>query len=387
MMSFDYIIAGGGAAGLNLAYQMVNSELRGKSILMVDRDAKDQNDRTWCFWTDHPTAYEHLVYRTWNEVEVVSEDFYRRFDLSPYTYKMIRGIDFYKGMRNALSAFPSVTFLKSRVSEVSDSRDQARAQVVIDRKPYEARYAFDSIFKPSDYNSGPAGYHYLKQHFKGWEIETSQDCFDPGVVTMFDFRTPQNGCMRFFYLLPYSKRHALVEYTLFSANILKPNEYDRAISEYLETVRKISSYRIMAVESGVIPMTDLPFPRKLGEHVMAIGTKGGQVKPSTGYAFKRIQRDSVAIVQSLVNHGDPFHVPASPWRYRQYDSIMLQVMYRQGHLMKSIFTRMFEKNTIQAIFAFLDEQAPTPDNLRLIASLQTMPFLKALFRIHALRRI
>ncbi len=387
MKLYDYIIAGGGASGLGLAYQMAMSSLRGRSILVVDREVKNHNDRTWCFWTDHPTRFDHLVYHQWDQVEVINDQFQRTFDLRPYSYQMIRGIDYYKGMQSALQDVEGIDFLQARVSEVSDLKDKSGAQVVIDGVARPAAWAFDSIFRPADYFHGPPGYHYLKQHFRGWEIVTPSDCFDPLTATLFDFRTPQKGAMRFFYILPFSKRRALVEYTIFSADVLKPHEYDRAISEYLENVRHIPRYRTDAVESGVIPMTDRPFPRKLGERVMAIGTKGGLVKPSSGYAFYRMQKDAAAIVKSLINFGNPFQVPVTPWRYRLFDTIMLQVMYRQGGQMKDIFTQLFKNNPTPAIFRFLDETASLEENIRLLASLPSTPFLKALFRVKLLRKV
>jgi lycopene beta-cyclase len=50
MPDYDFILSGGGLAGLSLAYHLINSPLRDRSILIVDKDAKQQNDRTWCFW-------------------------------------------------------------------------------------------------------------------------------------------------------------------------------------------------------------------------------------------------------------------------------------------------------------------------------------------------
>ncbi|NCC33692.1 MAG: FAD-dependent oxidoreductase, partial [Chloroflexia bacterium] len=55
MTHYDVIIAGGGAAGLSLAYQLINSPLRDYSILVIDKGNKQRNDRTWAFWTDQPT--------------------------------------------------------------------------------------------------------------------------------------------------------------------------------------------------------------------------------------------------------------------------------------------------------------------------------------------
>ena len=134
-------------------------------------------------------------------------------------------------------------------------------------------------------------------------------------------------------------------------------------------------------------MTDRPFNRRAGQHILAIGTKGGLVKPSSGYAFLRMQKDAAAIVNSLLTHGHPFDVPRSPWRYRLFDSIMLQVMYRQGHLMDRIFTNLFRNNSIHHIFRFLDETASFPENLRLLASLPPTPFIKALIRLKLLRKV
>ena len=79
--------------------------------------------------------------------------------------------------------------------------------------------------------------------------------------------------------------------------------------DYLETVLGIKEYRIVATEGGVNPLTDQPFPRRLGRRIMTIGIPGGRVKPSSGYAFWRIQQDSAAIVRSLLQVEHPFDVP------------------------------------------------------------------------------
>jgi hypothetical protein len=76
------------------------------------------------------------------------------------------------------------------------------------------KWVFDSRFRLSRLQPDPARYHNLRQHFKGWEIETSNEAFNPQAATFLDFRTPQQGEMRFFYVLPFSERRALVEYVV-----------------------------------------------------------------------------------------------------------------------------------------------------------------------------
>ena len=102
MPDYDYILSGGGLAGLSLAYHLINSPLRDRSILIIDKDAKQQNDRTWCFWAQQPTLFDEIAYRTWQRLRFASDDFTREYDLAPYHYQMIRGIDFYDFTREKL---------------------------------------------------------------------------------------------------------------------------------------------------------------------------------------------------------------------------------------------------------------------------------------------
>ena len=63
-MTYDYAILGGGAAGLSLALALVRSPLKAGSILIVEKDAKNTNDRTWCFWSDVPTPLDRIAYQS-----------------------------------------------------------------------------------------------------------------------------------------------------------------------------------------------------------------------------------------------------------------------------------------------------------------------------------
>jgi lycopene beta-cyclase len=230
-------------------------------------------------------------------------------------------------------------------------------------------------------------YHHLKQHFRGWEIETARPIFNPQLPTLFDFRMLQDGHMRFVYTLPFAENRALIEYTLFSAGELSSPEYDAGLKTYIEDMLGTRQYEVKHVEAGVIPMSDHPFPRRLGRRVMSIGTKGGRVKPSTGYAFLRIQRDSAAIVQSLVKHDQPFNIPEQGGRFGLHDSILLNIMTHHPDDLKPIFTLMFKNNPIQRIFRFLDETATFGEEARFIASLPPWRFLQALLRLKVLRRV
>ena len=385
MESYDYIIAGGGAAGLSLAYHLIRSDLKDRSILIVDKDAKNQNDRTWCFWIDHSTDFDPILYHSWGQVRFTSRDFDGVIPLGKYRYNMIRGLDFYNFTRENLSHFPKVHFLKGSITAIKDQA--GGALVVVDGNPFFGKFVFDSLIGPDFILPDPGRYHYLKQHFAGWVIETDRPVFDPDTPILFDFRTPQNGAMRFMYILPDSSTQALVEYTLFSASLLTDAEYEQALADYLRNTLCISTYRVLEKECGMIPMTDNPFPRRASLHVLNIGTKGGRVKPSSGFAFLRIQNDSAAIVQSLIKFGHPFSIPSTPRRYQLFDSILLQIMFRHPEECAHIFSMLFKKNSPERLFRFLDERGPLMNDILLMTSLPIYRFIEALFRLKGLQRV
>ncbi len=381
---FDYIMAGGGAAGRSLAYHMIASPLAGARILIVDPEPKLSNDRTWCFWSPDPTPFDQIVYRRWPTLDFVCEDFSLQLDLAPYDYRVIRGIDFYEHTTSALKA-AGVEFLQARVDQIEDHPDHAT--VTADGTRYRANWVFDSRWDAGVYRGQDPRYHYLQQHFLGWVIRCNSAGFDTTRATMFDLRTAQNGIFRFVYTLPFSPSEAMVEYTIFSAELLPPPEYRAALSQYIETHLGLHDYQILEEESCIIPMTDQPFAREGGKRIMRIGTRGGRVKASSGYAFLRIHNDSAAIVRSLLQSATPFHGRRPPARYRTFDSLLLQILYRRGEIGARVFSDLFRKNPVQRIFGFLDETGSIAENIALMASVPWWPFIKAWIKLRVTRRV
>ncbi len=378
MNAYDYIFLGGGAAGLSLALALTGSPLRGKSMLIVEKDEKKTNDRTWCFWSDAPSPFDGIARRVWTRLRFLAPAADRTSDLLPFRYVMLRGLDFYNHARAELAKF-NVTFLRGE-GEAEDGADFATVRVNLPDgsvQIFTANYVFDSR-PPVGRIANPA-YNFLKQHFLGWEVETERPVFDPATVTLFDLRTPQRDGITFFYVLPFAPTRALVEYTLFSPAPLPPAEYETALRGYL-TDLGAGAYRILEQERGVIPMTDFPFPRRLGGRLLAIGTRGGRVKPSTGYAFARIQRDSARIVASLVRRGHPFDIPRDRLRFRLHDSVLLEILAREPRLGRPIFTAIFTKNPIRRVLKFLDDRSAWWEDLPIMAAYDPRPFLRAIWR-------
>jgi lycopene beta-cyclase len=382
MKRYDYIVAGSGLAGLSLAYHLNQSILRNKSILIIDKEAKTKNDRTWCFWekgTDNP--FEPIVFRSWKQVYFYgSRGFAKALDLGDYTYKWIRGSDFYDFVKADLRTNPNITFLTASIERIRDTSDGGF--VITDQGQFMADLVFDSVtpLKLDDPQR-----HNMLQHFKGWEITTPQAAFDPNCPIMMDYRVQQNGVgVRFGYVLPIDSHRALVEYTLFSDKLLEPTEYDAELHTYIRDFLKIEDFSIEHEEFGVIPMTDEPVDDKDQKYVVRIGTSGGYVKASTGYAFTRTQRFTQQLVSQLLTVGTP---QKSPRTLRQFfkglqDSTFLNVLLYGRTSGKTVFTRLYKHNPTPRLLAFLDEDTRLVDDLRIMSTVPLIAFTRGL--IHAL---
>jgi lycopene beta-cyclase len=385
MNHFDYIIIGGGCAGLSLAYQLNKSTLKNKKVLIIDKEKKNKNDRTWCFWTDESTAFDHIVYRSWKTIEFLSDDFILHAPLKNFTYKMIRGIDFYQEALSEISQNTNFQLVHDDVIELKEVN--GKVSIKTHNQTYTADWAFESRFDNSRFSPEMPQNHYLTQHFKGWIVETQANVFDTNKIRMFDFRTEQKQEVRFFYVLPFSDKEALVEYTLFSKHLIAQEEYDQNLKEYLSNHLRISNYHIKEVEFGTIPMTDYKFQRKLGDRIMSIGVGGGRAKPSTGYAFLRIQQDSSKIVKSLEQKGQPFYKEDKGKQFEIYDAMILNIMNRKGESIKEIFTALFKNNPVERILLFLNEKTNFFSDILIMSSVPPLPFLKSIRNIFLSRSL
>ncbi len=378
--SYDYIIAGAGCAGLSLLMRMMKDPFFSqKDILVVDASGKNQNDRTWCFWEKEPDIFEPIVHHRWNALDFFSETYSGELSIRPYSYKMIQGLEFYNYVKSAAESHSNIHWLKETIVSLAPAAKgadgKALAGIVLQDRSIYAEYLFNSIlFEPI---RPEAHQYHLLQHFKGWTIQTEQPCFDPGKAIFMDFRVSQEHGATFMYLLPTSATTALVEYTLFTADLLNQESYDTALKQYISEYLHITQYEIVHKEFGIIPMTNALVPKTEGA-VVYIGIAGGQVKASSGYAFRFIQKRTAAIADAL-KKGKPIPVKAgfAAAKGLLYDSTLLHVLHHRKMAGSDIFARIFRQNRASDVLAFLDNESSLLTDLKIMSSVPTAVFLPA----------
>jgi lycopene beta-cyclase len=378
---YDFIIAGAGASGLSLFWQIISSDrLKESKILLIDKSLKPSNDKTWCFWDDHSVAFKDLIYHTWDFLEVSADQKTYTEELSRYKYHCMRSLDYSTTILELAKTQANLTLLEAEISHFTHTGDFA--EIHTSKGTFKAFWIFQSALKPPDLEQSKLDIS-LMQHFMGWEIETDGKLFDPKKAILMDFDVPQQNGVTFLYVLPFSENKALIEYTLFSSQLLTDEEYETGIRFYLKDKFGLKSgdYKINRKEKGVIPMEDRRYPAWYCNRVLNMGTMGGLTKPSTGYTFTRIHRHTKEIVKALEAGKKPPVSKASTYRFRVYDMMLLYLLDEHPDTSVTIFSELFKGNSFDRILQFLEEKTHPGQEIKIFSSLPYMPFFKSIWKM------
>jgi lycopene beta-cyclase len=220
-------------------------------------------------------------------------------------------------------------------------------------------------------------YPLLQQHFVGWFIQSKEAVFNPEQAIFMDFSVEQKGNTRFMYVLPTSSTEALVEYTLFSKDLLPKEEYESEIQKYIQKLG-ITDYKIVEREQGNIPMTSYPFWKHNTKNSINIGSVGGWTKASTGFTFKNTTKKA----KQLVDYLD--HKTTKPFQFQRkfwlYDLLLLDILHDDNAQGSRIFSSIFSNANPQLILRFLDEETTIWEDLQLIWHCPKRLFVRAILK-------
>ncbi|NRT14566.1 lycopene beta-cyclase [Flavobacterium sp. 28A] len=376
MKNYDYIFTGSGLAALMTVYKMILSgDFKDKSILLIDQDTKKTNDRTWCFWQEGTSTWNQSVSKKWDSALFANAHFKRDLDLQPYHYNQVKGLDFYNQVFDLISKQKNIHFLNETVTDINEL--ETHVFVATATENFTASAVFNSIYRKTEVET-QTQYPVLQQHFIGWFIKSKEAAFNPDQATFMDFSVAQKGNTRFMYVLPTATTEALLEYTLFSHDLLAKSEYESEIQNYISKLG-ITDYEITEKEQGSIPMTCYPFWKKNSQRVLNIGTAGGWTKASTGYTFKNSDKKSTQLIAFLKQENDfrKYHKRSKFWFY---DLLLLDILDRKNEKGAAIFSSMFKKGSPALIFKFLDEETSLYEDIKVILKCPKTPFIWSLVR-------
>jgi len=354
MKEFDYVILGGGCAGLSLAYQLdINNKIKNKTLAIVEMREEYKRDKTWSFWkiTDH--NFDDCIIKSWNNFTInIKSETYEVLN-KEYPYQTIDSGLFYQKILKQLKQNKNIEYFKN-TNELK----------------LENSIIFNSFPTKENHENE------LWQHFKGLEIETSKNIFDDEIFNLMDFDCDQKKNVHFFYTLPFAKNRALIETTWLSKmNDKSLEDYDIQLETYIKDTLKIKDYKINYEEEGAIPLF---YPRnKVDKNKINIGSSGGMTRLSTGYTFLNIQEHSKYLVNNIdqIQNVKPYHIGK---KYEFLDKIFLNVLKSHPDKMPKIFFNMF-KAPPKKVIKFLSNKSNIFDDLSIIFKMPKWIFVKNIF--------
>ena len=354
MKEFDYIIIGGGCAGLSLAYELDgHKKLENKTLAIIETRDEYKKDKTWSFWKVTPHNFEDCVKKSWDNFTINIPNNTKYVECKDKPYQTIDSGLFYQKIIDKLKQNTNICFFKN-INEVNT----------------ENSYIFNSVSNAADSKNN------LWQHFSGVEIETIKNSFDDEIFNLMDFDCDQKNSVHFFYTLPYSKTKALIETTWISdLNSASLKDYDNQLKNYIENKLRIKNYKIIFKETGAIPLFHPKNIKKLNQ--VEIGTAGGMTRLSTGYTFSNIQEQSKYIRKNIENTKNT-NIFSIDKKYQFLDNIFLKVLKNNPNEMAQIFYKMFNCSP-NTVINFLSNKSNMYEDISIISKMPKWMFLKQLF--------
>ena len=362
---YDYVFIGMGASnGLMLLEFIKRGYHQTKRIAVIEPQQKNTNDKTYCFWSSpNDTIVKDLSSIISHQYQFVQTNNNKVQYIQDQPYYCIKSIDFYNLLHEAIATHPIDKF-DGEVASLNSLPDCI--EIVFEQQAITGAIVFDSrppVFTPEMRNQS-----YLLQSFFGYHIRLQDSKLNVDTFQMMNFDVDQSGHTQFVYNLPYAPNECLVELTRFGVDTIDMDYAKKILDEKIKA--QFGAYKIVAEEEGCIPMTVLKQPASIDSRIINMGARANLIKPTTGYGFKKMYEFAADFENSA-------KAQTSKNRFSFYDHLLLIILIRWPNLGKKIFTALFQKNSIHAIFSFLEEKSTVSAEIKIFASLPILPFLRA----------
>ena len=367
----DVVVLGGGMAGLSFACALAQSQ--GPSplhhALVLEPRPSYAQDKTWCYWQQGTSPFDQAITHRWQHWTVSHAGHTHTCSSTETPYVRVDSGRFYEIAQGIINDSKAVSL---RLGARADRVDACDEDVTVTSGKDRIRTPWVIDTRPTDIPDGT-----LLQHFMGWEIQTDQDVFDPSTVTLMDF-APAARDIHFFYVLPFSRRRALVETTHFSMSPLKDEQYRRELGGYLQTRFGLDHWQITRTEQGVIPMPRRAPNLQLRGHkrVIPLGLHADTTKPSTGYCYPHAQDQAKRQARALLDGNFAAPPGARSELSRWFDAVFIGFLERYPERAGSIFLRLFQQVPSDALIRFLTDKAQPGDYLKVMTALPKGTFIR-----------
>ncbi|MDG2252116.1 MAG: lycopene cyclase family protein [Methylophilaceae bacterium] len=359
---FDIVVIGAGLSSLMFLSRYIHNN-KNQSILLIEKNKKRNINQTFCIWQgpdliDIKKLYNLRARHVWNKIRVSYGDENVDKDIAPYSYECFDGNETLTNLLNQCKG--KITFRRGLdVKKIKNHKDSV--EIITSKGSIKTKYVIDSRNKISkkQYAYAPN----LHQAFIGNEIIVEKEKFNPDLLTLMKFSRNKKD-IEFTYILPFSKKKALVETTLFAKN----PSLNNIQKIHNQSLIKHSKFRSIKKESGILPM--ILGRNYIDNNIIPIGLSAGMARPSTGYSMMRIAQ----WINSIENHKiESDNIKRFEFRPNKllewFDSIFLTVCYFWPQKAPILFMRLFSNADIKSIIRFMSDAPTIRDIIFIILSM------------------
>jgi lycopene beta-cyclase len=292
---------------------------------------------------------------------------------------MVSSKDFYDAALTEITQVPQIRLDMGTPVEGDVFKRNGLWHVATTKGEYSAPWILDT--RPGTHPpDGLSASHQpmLWQSFLGKEITVGEDLFDEGCAELMNFSEGTPESILFLYVLPYSKREALVEATVFGPQPLGAADLEQPFRTLARERLNGSSQTTGRAEHGILPMGVPVENLRVDPTYVRAGLMAGGARPSSGYAFQRIWRWSQACASALAEGRPPIPHPRDTTLTRAMDSLFLRVLRAYPKLAPDLFLSLFSKVDPVRMARFMSDRGTLADCAAIIASLPSSPFLHEL---------
>ncbi|MCA1774077.1 MAG: lycopene cyclase [Loktanella sp.] len=359
---FDIAIMGGGCAGLSIATRLASA---GRNLCVIEPRTAYHDDRAWSFWRTAPDPFEDCVRATWQGWDIGGPSGIVHRESARLRYQSVSAGAFYDRAQSVISDHPDAQLLLGQ-SAHSVNRAGSIWEIGTQDDIITANHVIDA--------RSPSRIPTYGQFFLGWEIQAQNAVFDPDRVQLMQFRKARSKGVDFVYILPFARDRALVEVTSFAPESLGQDIFKTWLETEI-TALDTGGFTILREESGALPM-EVGYREPHYEGLIRMGLSGGAARPSTGYAFARIQAQADHVAHAFRRGTRPETNLDSAFTTFM-DRVFLQVIQTIPERGPALFESLFRNAPEDRLERFLSGSTNPIDRLSVMTSLPTLPFLRA----------
>ena len=370
--NIDFILLGGGCSSLSLINNIIERKITNYSFIIIEKRKKYLDDKSWCFWDTNNSKFKNLASKGWSKFSFSANNKTKVLTSNKNKYYYIKSINFYNSVLKNIKKASNV-LLRLDEEVISIKTSLGLYNIKTNKNSYTAKNILDTRIRLDVFKKYP----FMYQSFLGYEIEINKK--NKIALNQAHIMKNMESLDDFFcfdYILPIKKNVFLFEFTVFSKQLYSVSFFKKRIINRLKN-HYDGEFKIIRKEFGVIPMGFVDRDKtNFDKNYILGGTIAGAVRPSSGYAFLRIQKWALECAINIERKGYLMRPIKDNLLLTILDKIFLIVLCKKTNLSSKIFFHFTSNINANTFVKFMSGNANIIDYVKVVLAMPKYVFVK-----------